>query len=333
MAKRRGPSASRPQTRSEAAKERREASTSERGVEDDDKFSQLTSEFLQHDGKRAKLSAKQHELEQKVKDKESYVRYQKLEVEKQEHELEVQKHKLEVLRRELEDLVEQRQPLRREMEQLEQNWLPKGHRLKDVCSAREIENATHLDKLPHEVWAKILNNLNENDLFPLALSCRCFRQKQKELVERAEYLAFQTSFGARVPDHDYYDVDPVSADYLRFCSKEKVSLEVRDKRNLYTRCLAAFHGHLPLLQELLLEEFKPSNTSDDTAIRDDLLSEFTKFAGESSSSSLSLLWILTYFSLFRSAWRPTGDLGVVENSEGVRAGYRSLWLCLRRRPF
>ena len=317
MAKRKGSSTSRPRTRSTAAKERREAKTSETDVEEDDKeFRQLTQEFSQLEGKRAKLSSKQHKLEQKVKN--------------EQRKLEEQQRKLEELKH---DTEEQLRSLRREVEQLEQTWIPKGHRLKDVCNAREAENATHLDKLPHEVWAKILNNLNENDLFPLALSCRCFRQKQKELVERAEYLAFQTSFGARVPDHDYYDVDPVSADYLRFCSKEKVSLEVRDKRNLYTRCLAAFHGHLPLLQELLLEEFKPSNTSDDTAIRDDLLSEFTKFAGESSSSSLSLLWILTYFSLFRSARRPTGDLGVVENSEGVRAGYRSLWLCLRRRPF
>ena len=67
---------------------------------------------------------------------------------------------------------------------MEQNWLPKKHRLKDVCSAREVENAKHLDKLPQEVWEKIFDTLKENDLFPLALSCRHFRQKQKELVER-----------------------------------------------------------------------------------------------------------------------------------------------------
>ena len=50
--------------------------------------------------------------------------------------------------------------------------------------AREVANARHLDKLPQELWEKILENLDENDLFPMALSCRYFRQKQKELVEQ-----------------------------------------------------------------------------------------------------------------------------------------------------
>ena len=49
--------------------------------------------------------------------------------------------------------------------------------------AREVENVQGLlDKLPKEVWEKILGNLEDNDLFPLALSCKFFRQKQKELV-------------------------------------------------------------------------------------------------------------------------------------------------------
>ena len=64
---------------------------------------------------------------------------------------------------------------------------------------------------------------------------------------------------------------PVSVDYLRFCSKEIVS-----KKHVWYRdyCIihqAAFHGHLPLLQELLkpLKEL-PYNT--------------IKAAGESSFS-------------------------------------------------
>ena len=45
---------------------------------------------------------------------------------------------------------------------------------------RDFESAQRLlDKLPQEVWEKILDELDENDLFPLALSCRYFRQKQK----------------------------------------------------------------------------------------------------------------------------------------------------------
>ena len=145
MAKRKGSSSSRPRARNKAAKEGTEAKACETGVDDDKEFHQLTREFWQHDGKRAKLSEKQHELEQKVKDKESYVEHQQ-------HKVEEQERKLEVLRRKLEGLVEQRQPLRREMEQLEQNWLPKEHRLKDMCSAREVENAKRLlEKLPQEV--------------------------------------------------------------------------------------------------------------------------------------------------------------------------------------
>ena len=116
--------------------------------------------------------------------------------------------------------------------------------------AREAEDAQDLlDKLPKKVWEKILSNLHENDLFPLARSCKYFRQKQKELVARTRQsgkpcLALQTALR-------WQKGKPVSADYLRFCSKEKVSWEVRDKKARCIRRLAAFYGHLPLLQELL----------------------------------------------------------------------------------
>jgi len=129
--------------------------------------------------------------------------------------------------------------------------------------AREVENAKRLDKLPQEVWEKILDELDENDLFPLALSCRHFRQKQKELVARTRQSgpesgkprrALKTTF-PRCPGKS----QPASADYLRFCTKEKLSEDVGKKRNYETfqkaeriRCLAAFHGHLPLLWEILV---------------------------------------------------------------------------------
>ena len=51
---------------------------------------------------------------------------------------------------------------------------------------KEVESTyQRLDKLPPEVWGKILDELESDDLFPLALSCRYFRQKQKELLARA----------------------------------------------------------------------------------------------------------------------------------------------------
>ena len=268
MAKRKGASTSGPKTTSKAAKKGREAEPSETGVEEDDTFRQLTREFRLLDGKRAKLSEKQHELEEMVKDKERYVKHQQRNVEEEQR-------RLAVLRRELEYLVEQRQPLRREMEQLEQNWLPKGHRLKDLCSARKAENTQRLDKLPQEVWEKITDDLEENDLFPLALSCRYFRQKQKELVARQMQngpesgkprLALKTNLGRK-----FWDDQPASADYLRFCSKEKVPSHYGNRKAELISSLAAYHGHLPLLQELLrsLKTLDPSITS---------------YAGESPSS-------------------------------------------------
>ena len=113
---------------------------------------------------------------------------------------------------------------------------------------RGVESIQRLDKLPPEVWEKILDELDENDLFPLALSCRYFRQKQKELVARTiqsgkPRLALKTTF-LKFPRKS----QPVSAEYLRFCSKEREEFtEDKGEKIMY---LAAFHGHLPLLLEL-----------------------------------------------------------------------------------
>ena len=125
-----------------------------------------------------------------------------------------------------------------------------------VAKERQVEDTRRLDKLPPEVWEKIFDNLDEDDLFPLALSCRYFRQKQKELVAQARQngpgsrkprLTLKTALKRKVRERQ-----PASAEYLRFCSKERVSsLRGRNARDKDIRCLAAFHGHLPLLQELL----------------------------------------------------------------------------------
>ena len=103
---------------------------------------------------------------------------------------------------------------------------------KEEREARVVENAQRLDKLPQEVWEKILDELKENDLFPLALSCRYFRQKQKDLVARTRQheverrkprLALKTTLHSKPVEGQ-----PASADYLRFCSKEHVG-QVRGK--------------------------------------------------------------------------------------------------------
>ena len=157
--------------------------------------------------------------------------------------LEGEHAEVEEKRHELEELL---LPLIRKEEQLKQSLLTKKRRVE------ELKNARRLDKLPQEVWEKILDHLDENDLFPLALSCRYFRQKQKELVAQTGQsgpesgkprLALKTNLKQKVRE-----CQPASAEYLRFCNKETVSSG--HQRNEYIRCLAAFHGHLPLLQEL-----------------------------------------------------------------------------------
>ena len=152
----------------------------------------------------------------------------------------------------------------------------------------EVENARRLDKLPKEVWERIFDELDENDLFPLALSCRFFREKQKELVARTRQqgpwsgkprLALKTNLWPRKNQ-------PASADYRRFCSKEKAP-----RRSSYlmghkemVRHLAAYHGHLPLLQEQL-GTFKN---------KVGMPSDFIGDAGESSFAQSRLLLLVRF---------------------------------------
>ena len=187
----------------------------------------------------------------------------------------------------------------------------KGDREAEVDrDAREAENAQRLDKLPPEMWEKVLDNLDENDLFPLARSCRYFRQKQKELVARPRQsgpgsgeprrFALKTTLRKGLDPHKP-GPEPTSADYLRFCSKEKVPrLPITNYNCLSTswiNWLAAYHGHLPLLQELLAGRKK--------------LNGEVIAAGESSSSQSLLLFVaLTSDSFLSSSqrreanWRP-----------------------------
>ena len=129
---------------------------------------------------------------------------------------------------------------------------------KEGREARAAES-THqrLDRLPPEVWEKILlDHLEDDDLFPLALSCRFFRQKQKELVVRMRKKkngskrgrprrALRTNLRRKLDEGQ-----PASLEYLQFCSEEKLLSGEGWKKTKYIKCLAAYHGYLPLLQEL-----------------------------------------------------------------------------------
>ena len=157
VAKRKGPSSSRSPARDKAAKEGAETKASDKEV--DHTFRQRTRECCQLDGKLAELSEKESKLENKKRN------------------LEDQKRKLE---EQLRPLEKQLRPLKREVKEVQQHLLTKRKRIE------EIENTERLFfKLPPELWEKILDNLESDDLFPLALSCRYFRQKQKELLARA----------------------------------------------------------------------------------------------------------------------------------------------------
>ena len=187
-----------------------------------------------------------------------------------------------------------------------------GRDKKDDRDAREVENARLLDKLPKEVWEKIFGEFEDAELFPLALSCRYFRQKQKELLARARQsvpvsgkprLALTTDLGERK-----WKRKPASAEYLRFCRKEKGAGHYGNRKVWCIRCLAAFHGHLPLLQDLLVGS---------TWIN---FSEITEGAGESFHKLVfffvSASDFLLAFSPLHSARRPTEDLAMAENPGG-----------------
>ncbi len=249
MARRKGSSASRARARKKAAKEGSKAKVES---SQEDECDQLTRECWELDLKRVELSKKERELEE-------------------------EKRRLE------EQLEEQLRPLRREVEQMAQDWRSKRNLVEDLCRAREVENAQRLGKLPQEVWEKIFDHL-ENDLFPLALSCRYFRQKQKELVERTEQsgkprLALKTHL-----DRKFDGRQPPSADYLRFCSKEEGSKNAGRKRDAIIRRLAAFHGHLSLLQELL----KPFKSSEPEITKGVFFDVANAAGGSPSSQSLLL---------------------------------------------
>ncbi|WZN65589.1 putative ankyrin repeat protein [Chloropicon roscoffensis] len=63
-----------------------------------------------------------------------------------------------------------------------------AQRLPSVCADLEAENRDELmEKLPPELWEKILDeNVQQNDLLAFAMTCRFFREKQKDLGKKVE---------------------------------------------------------------------------------------------------------------------------------------------------
>ena len=260
MTKRKGPSIlvpySGPRTRSKATEGIGEANNSVERDVGEDECGKLRCEVRALEGKRAELSEIRSQLEDRKR------------------KLEEQKRKLE--ERELK-LGEQLPPLRCELEQVQRNWLPKSIRLKDLCNEREVENAQRLVKLPQEVWRRILAEIENDDLFPLALSCRYFRQRQKELVTQwgqMQNVRRESGESRRALNTDLkrklQNGHPASAEYLQFAMHEmmarksdgrevepgEVKPRGRDTRSDSIYGLAAYHGHLPLLKDQLQEHLQ-----------------------------------------------------------------------------
>ncbi|WZN65593.1 hypothetical protein HKI87_12g71530 [Chloropicon roscoffensis] len=56
-----------------------------------------------------------------------------------------------------------------------------------LCADFEAKNEKLLGRLPAELWQKILDeNVQQNDLVALAMTCRFFREKQKDLGKKIE---------------------------------------------------------------------------------------------------------------------------------------------------
>ena len=93
-------------------------------------------------------------------------------------------------------------------------------------------------------------------------------------------LALKTNINRK-----FEDDQPASVEYLRFCSKENVPFN--EKAVSQIRCLAAFHGNLPLLQELL-ESPRKLDFFDELLLQE-RMAAITRYAGEYFSPQCLLL--------------------------------------------
>ncbi|WZN64459.1 hypothetical protein HKI87_09g60150 [Chloropicon roscoffensis] len=90
---------------------------------------------------------------------------------------------------------------------ISQARLSMAQHLPSVCAALEAKNRKLLGKLPPELWQKIVDeNVHQNDLFALAMTCRFFREKQKDLGRKVEtdlsiYRLLNLQKGGKVVSH------------------------------------------------------------------------------------------------------------------------------------
>ena len=100
---------------------------------------------------------------------------------------------------------------------------------------------SRLPRLPSDVWSKITDCLDESSLFAFAMSCRFFREKQREVKYKKEMITrFLTM--AFIPR-------PMTKAYLKWaCEVEANENESLRRRRTYLAHLAARYGHLDVLK-------------------------------------------------------------------------------------
>merc|ERR1711959_545518 len=131
--------------------------------------------------------------------------------------------------------------LRRLSEQL-------SEKRRERASIDTEENEARLGKLPQEVWDKVFDELDRNDLFPLASSCKNFRHKQKELLARKKWEWRRMVTGWKV--EAIFSLPHQSEEYLRWLFLRSQVLGEKQHREIkeYLTAAAALHGYLPLVK-------------------------------------------------------------------------------------
>ena len=106
---------------------------------------------------------------------------------------------------------EKEDPLVRRKEEARRRAKGKGNALLASCAKLEAKNEerlSHFRRLPAELWQKIVDeNVHQNDMVALAMTCRFFREKQKEFEKKVETslneydCRFLPSKSGKMPSH------------------------------------------------------------------------------------------------------------------------------------
>ena len=141
-----------------------------------------------------------------------------------------------------------------------------------LCTRLEAKNEKNLTRLPPEMWQKILDgNLHQNDLLAFAMTCRFFREKQKDLGKNVEtklaaWRLLKLRNSGEVASHslgwfrwvcDTFEIRPGEYDFRDGDPVEGVVYE----GNLLN--YAAFRGSVEILRWLMEEKGWELNESTD----------------------------------------------------------------------